>query len=491
MTRETYKSLSLIALFGLCTILVSLIWGNDSSLKPRSENRHVVSDTVTKKLSDIIYPQSYVVNFGGGSHTAMYYDRYGIWRFIRPQIARVLSEKTTEKPVTEVEWNEKKRFRSIYFKLPAPITPADYINISGTEATYSGKILGFDSVLIAASEPDGLYLADETNGQYYVIKGDRVDFGLENQIQQIERGNEPEYDTVEEHYRIRQTLDANENGTGFFNTVMVPRLEIPPMPIVRAKGELPEFVASEDANESIRNLADAAFGNEFAFVNRLVDVNGAVVFLYGYGERALRVHPNGVVEYQEKPDSTRLSQKTDMPQALRLSLSFIARTGGYPEGLYLTDYHLSENKQGYTFRFSYPLEGLPVVTSSDLGGNEIRASEPIVIQVEGEQVLSCQRRVGYVEGLLDVTPLWEKALTIDEVIVKNYERILPVYVQASGDTSMDAFIQYRLLNSIRSVRLVYCQNDSGDRMTPAWEVNFSGARFYFNVYDGRVMAAVQ
>lgn len=489
MTREQLKSLTLVALFGLCTILVSQIWSGISLTRLKPATDFFQSAYATEQIAELIYPQSYVINFGGGSHTAMFSDRYGLWAAAKPQIRGFLTEKATERSISAQQWQEKNRFRSVRFELPVPLTPELFLRLTGSEGPYSGKIPTIRTFLLSVAEPDALYIADEAAGQYHVLISKSRDIGLEATVNTAEGNAEAEYETVEEHYRIREILEPTLTTPFVENTVMVPRFEISPLPILRIKGELPEFKDTEEAQAIVRRLADAAFGNQFAFVNRLVDVNGAVVFLYGYGEKAFRIHPNGVMDYQEKPDPVQVNKKTDFMAALGRAVSFIGRIGGYPEGLYLSGYHQTENKLGYTFYFSYPLEGIPVVSSTQGMESETDlAQAPIVIEIQGEQTIFCQRRVGFVEQLVDVTPLWDRVLSLDEIIVKNYEKLLPVYIRQSGDTVMDASIQYRLLQSIRSVRLVYCQNNAGDRMTPAWEIDFSGEMIYFNIYDGRIMA---
>ncbi len=489
MTREQFKSLTLVALFGLCTILVSQIWSGISITRLNAAKDFFTSAYATEQFSELIYPQSYVINFGGGSHTAMFSDTYGIWLTAKPGILKALSEKAEEKPLTQQEWREKNRFRSVRFEFPVSLEPNMLLRLSGYEGTYTGKLTSADMVLISTAEPEAIYIGDRKTDQYYVLTGDVGAVDLESRIRTVEQSAEPEYETVEDHYRIQNVLQPDDTGMIPENTVMVPRLEIDPLPILRIRGELPAYVGTEQSQETVKNLADAAFGNQFAFVNRLVDVNGAVVFLYGYGEKAFRIHPNGIMDYQEKPDAMLINKKNDLFGSLNQAITFIGRVGGYPEGLFLTGYEQTENKQGYKFSFSYPLEGIPVVSSAEKAQEETpQAFAPIEIEVQGEQVLFCKRRVGEVEGLLDVTPLWDRALSLDEIIVKNYERILPIYIRQSKDSLMDSSIQFRMLQSIRSVRLVYCQNNAGDRMTPAWEIDFSGKKIYFNIYDGRMMA---
>lgn len=489
MTREQLKSLTLVALFGLCTILVSQIWSGISITRLKPATDFFQSTYATEQIAELIYPQSYVINFGGGSHTALFSDSYGMWEAAKPGIRTFLSEKSSENQITKEQWQEKNRFRSIRFELPVALTPELFLRLSGSESTYSGKIASLDTFLISAAEPEAVYVADQKANQYYVLIGKRQDIGLETYLQAAEKNTEPEYETVEEHYRIRDILQPTMTEPLQENTVMVPRFEISPLPILRIRGELPEFTGTEDAQLTIRKLADAAFGNQFAFVNRLVDVNGAVVFLYGYGEKAFRVHTNGVMDYQEKPDPVQINKKTDFLSALTQAMSFIDRVGGYPEGLFLSGYRETENKLGYQFYFSYALDGIPVVSSTDdLQSDTPLAQAPIVVEIQGEQTIFCQRRIGSIEALLDVTPLWDRVLSLDEIVVKNYDRILPIYIKQSGDSTMDSSIQYRLLQSIRSVRLVYCQNNAGDRMTPAWEIDFGGTMIYFNIYDGRMMA---
>lgn len=489
MTREQLKSLTLVALFGLCTILVSQIWSGISFTQSGPGKELLAAATVTEQLAEIIYPQSYVLSFGGGSHTAVYDDSHGLWQAARPAVLSAFAGKYAEKPVTEAVWLEKRRFRSVLFELPAPVEPALMLQLAGRQEVYAGKVGVFDTLLLVLGEPESVYVGNRAAGQYYVLTGTGSPAGLEEGLRAAEAQDNAEYETVDDHYRVRTVPQAEGAPAQPVNTVMVPRFEIGPRPILRVQGELPEFTGTEEAQATVRQLADAAFGNQFAFVNRLVDVNGAVVFLYGYGEKAFRIHPSGLLDYTEKPDPVLTGRKTDLQTALRLAVTFIGNVGGYPEGLYLADYRPTESKQGYRFRFSYPLEGLPVVSTAEATqGDVARGFDPIEIVVEGEQILFCQRRVGSVEGLIDVTPLWDRVLSLDEVIVKNYEWILPVYMKLSGDTSADTTIQYRLLQSIRSVRLVYCQNTAGDRMTPAWEVDFNGARFLFNIYDGRLMA---
>lgn len=489
MTREQLKSLTLVALFGLCTVLVSQIWSGISFTQSGSGKEYLSGATVTEQLSDLIYPQSYILNFGGGSHTAMYDDSLGLWKAARPAALSAFAGKYAEKAMTEADWLEKRRFRSVLFELPAPVEPALMLQLAGRTETYSGKAGAIDALLFVVGEPESVYVANRMTGQYFVLTGGPAELSLEQRLKDAESRDGAEYETVDDHYRVRTVAQAAPEKAAPANTVMVPRFEISPLPILRIRGELPEFTGTDEAQTRVRELADAAFGNQFAFVNRLVDVNGAVVFLYGYGEKAFRIHPNGVFDYTEKPDPILTGNKTDLQGALRQAVTFIGNVGGFPEGLYLSGYRQTESKQGYRFSFGYPLEGLPVVSTADVAQREVaKAYAPIEVEVEGSQILYCQRRVGSVEGLVDVTPLWERVLSLDEVIVKNYERILPVYMKLSGDNSTDATIQYRLLQSIRSVRLVYCQNNAGDRMTPAWEVNFSGARFLFNIYDGRLMA---
>lgn len=489
MTREQLKSLTLVALFGLCTILVSQIWNGVSITRLKSTADFFQSSYATEQISKLIYPQSYVINFGGGSHTAMFSDSYGIWLTAKPGIHSFISGKSTEKQITKDEWQEKNRFRSVRFEFPVSLTPDQFLQLSGSDSIYSGKITAMDSILISTTEPEALYIGDEASGHYYVLIGKPSSIDIESRFKEVERGAESEFETVEEHYRIKEILKTPEVAQFNENTVMVPRFEIKPRPILRIRGELPESYGTEEAQTLIRKMADNIFGNQFAFVNRLVDVNGAIVFLYGYGEKTFRVHPNGVMDYQEKPDPVLISKKIDFLNALNQSIAFIGRMGEFPEGLFLSGYSQTPNKLGYRFFFSYPLEGIPVVSSIDRVQDEAPlAQAPIEIEIQGEQVIFCQRRIGSVEALLDVTPLWDRVLSLDEIIVKNYDRILPVYMSQSGESVMDSSIQYRLLQSIRSVRLVYCQNNAGDRMTPAWEIDFDGVMLYFNVYDGRMMA---
>ncbi len=489
MTREQLKSLTLVALFGLCTILVSQIWSGISITRLNPAKDFSSNSYATEQLSELIYPQSYVINFGGGSHTAMFSDAYGIWQTAKPVVLDAISERTAEMPLSEKEWQEMNQFRSVRFQLPVSLEPNILLQLSGREGSYSGKIPAIDTVLISAAKTGEIYVGDSKTKQYYGLDGVSAKIDIEGLLQSVEQNTEPEYETVEEHYRILNILQPDGGEALPENSVMVPRLEIKPMPILRIRGELPEFAASGDAQDTVRRLADAAFGNQFAFVNRLMDVNGAMVFLYGYGEKAFRIHPNGVMDYQEKPDTMLINKKTDLAGVLNRAITFIGRVGGYPEGIFLSGYEQTENKLGYKLRFSYPLEGVPVVSSADnIQVETPTAFAPIEIEVQGEQILFCKRRVGVVEGLLDVTPLWERALTMDEIIGKNYDRILPIYMNQSKDSLVDTSIQYRVLQSIRSVRLVYCQNNAGDRMTPAWEIDFSGAKIYFNIYDGRMMA---
>lgn len=490
MTREQLKSLTLVALFGLCTILVSQIWSGISLTRLKPVNEFSPGAYATEQITELIYPQSYVINFGGGSHTAAFSDSYGIWKAVRPGVLTFLSEKNSEKSITREAWLDKNRFRSVRFDFPVALDPDQFLLLSGSEAAYPGKLGVIDTILISATEPDTLYIGDSAGGQYYALVGNPGYIDLENRLKDVEQNAEAEYETIEEHYRIQEILEPANAAALQENTVMVPRFEIQPRHILRVRGELPEFSGSEEAQDTVRKLADAAFGNQLTFVNRLMDVNGAVLFLYGYGEKAFRLHPNGVMDYQEKPDPVQINKKTDFLSALNQAAAFIGRVGGYPEGLFLSGYQQTENKLGYRFYFSYPLEGISVVSSvANPKGELPLAQAPIVVEIQGEQTVFCQRRIASLEGLpLDVTKLWDRVLSLDEIIVKNYERILPVYIRQSGDAIMDSSIQYRLLQSIRSVRLVYCQNSSGDRMTPAWEIDFHGALIYFNIFDGRMMA---
>lgn len=483
MSKEQLKSFGLVSMFGLCVLLVSQIW-SDISLDIFSYSKPGNSVEFEKvQISQVISPQGYIFNFGGNSHTVNFSDKYQVWQQAKPTLIEFFKNENEIVEIDKSDWEELNTYPSIQFEFPYQITSDLFVNLVEESIIKAALLEPFDKLLISLNDKETVYLGNSETNQYYSIKGSAFTDDLGALFSYVENSESTIYHTVEDHYGLKNILGV-ESTIFEENRNLMPRYQITDIPVVKVKKEIDIADDSEENIALIQEYANRAFDGRFDFVNRLQDADGSVVFLYGYGERALKIGSNGELEYKEKLDENEAGPTLNVKDSLKVAVDFINNFGGVPQGLYLTSLEetKSASNRGYKFTFSYRVQGLPVVNSRLVSGSAIE------VEVYGTQVLSFKRLIRKYTKLADIPDEMVQQFTIDDVFSMNFNQIHDDY-QKTENEPFDKNKIYQILQRIDDIEIVYFADvtRNSERLIPAWHIEIGSNEYYFNMHSGNIL----
>lgn len=487
MAKEQFKSVMLISLFGICVLLVSQIW-SDLSLDIFNHTRQGKNIAFEKiQIKQIISPQGFVFNFGGKSHIVNYSDKYQAWQVTKPMISRMLIGSRQVEQISVEKWQELNTYRSIKLKFPYRVNSSTFLDLISDETYKIDKEDEFDEILIVVGDRDTVYFANSIENTYFSVFGDSIDIMLENELKTlltyVESSEQGIYHSVEDHYDLKKLL-GNEDVLFVPNDTLMPRFQVEEIPVVKVEKEIDITDNSEATQNIIQSYIDYAFEGSNNFVNRLQDVDGSIVWIYGYGERAIKLGVNGEIEYKEKFDQSISGETLNIKDSLKVAIDFIEKFGGVPNGIYLRS--INETKgvtsKGYRFTFANRVQGYTVVNS------KLNSGDAIEIEVYGTQVLSYKRLVRKYLKLAEVPEIMEKQYTIDDVFNMNFDKIHDDY-QSIEEAPFDKNRIYEILQNIEDVKIVYYSDiqENSQRLIPAWRIKIGKNTYLFNMHTGKML----
>ncbi len=201
-----------------------------------------------------------------------------------------------------------------------------------------------------------------------------------------------------------------------------------------------------DDEREVKILARKIFSSQLDFVQELIDVYGAKVMLYGYGEKALRISPEGKVYYRQNIDA-RAKSKPDFLTDLSLALGIINKLIVNQQNLYLSDVRFVDENgaSGFKFHFSY------------------RINDYLVTNAKNDTGISVTILDGQLKSI-DYYLMESKAMQL-----KSAKRSVIKIVEESG------------LAGIQSVQALYVQ--TGNSLLPAYCLASNDKLFYYNALD--------
>ncbi len=136
-----------------------------------------------------------------------------------------------------------------------------------------------------------------------------------------------------------------------------------------------EIDASADRqNSEVKNFLNKAFGSSTDFIKRLEEMDGSQSYIYGYGDKALRLGIDGRISYQEKLSATTQTEEVNFNEGLEIALYAIDGFGSSPQSLYLSNYE-SYDDDDYnikTYTFNYRVKDMNVFTKGMTEGDAVR-----------------------------------------------------------------------------------------------------------------------
>ncbi len=422
MNKEHFKTVLIVLLFVVSVTLTQQLWivlpigESVSSQKPLEIN------DINIDIADILSPQSFVINFGGGNHTVFFAEPYEIWNITKSEekekiwiwknSRKVLKEYFSGdieiEVIDEEKWLSANKFKSIRLDFASEIPGSSFIEIlSAGMKDIDNTLIDIDSVLIPTIDTDqnNIYLGNTRDKVYLRIKGNRNNNHILELIGNLDvMGIEKGYIS---YYPLKDYISVNSD-------VLTPIFESVSVPIIKTSNEI-------DVNDKtqVKSLANKFFGENFDFVKEIKEANGTIIYMYGYGEKALKVNADGLLEHIEQRDNQKPSINLGFTDSLKIAGGFVKEYIGWPvngENAYLSHYEEidKENRKGYRFGFNYRLKGLPVMVPN-LGQNG-----SIEVEVIGDQVTYYKRIIKRTETEEEV----DKTIPfVIEILDKNFNII--------------------------------------------------------------------
>lgn len=484
--REMLKNAVLLSLFALCLALTGSILLDVSADNVKTSLNKDAKLNVIENAKSVISPQSYLVSFGGGLHTGVFSDeiRKTMWTEVSDNL-KIYFQTGIYSEISTDEWTQAVNSRSFRIKLPLEYSLDNMYQMFGVpikkDAIADIKI---DTIILPTSENDRIYLGDENTGTFYVLKGaDRGDsYKVSSLIDNIESSNITEYKRLEDIYSLRKFLESEEDARFVENSTLAPITEVSRIPIVQVVKEI-TTVDKLDDDIDLRLYAINAFGSDFDFVKKVRDIDDSLIYMYGYGEKALRLSDDGSIEYKEKINK---SESTESSYILDLNLAIQAakRFGESVQSIYLSGYeeNVSDKVTSRVFYFNYRIKDLSVYTL----GNELGNSFKIEVS-DGQVTLVTKNIRRYVKTLeVDET---RRVYSIDEVIDNNSDLILNNYIRDNElkfDSEKQYEYVYKFLQEIKEVDMVYFLDPKSNEaeMIPVWKIEIDNTLYCFSLYEG-------
>lgn len=478
---EKFKSILIVVLF-LSTVLLSYLYWQDASLTgiKQTVGDHLSSSVFTSKdypePSSFVCPNSVSVNFGDGTFSLYQKEASQLWEEFLPiyiefsQTPNLMIEK-----ISREQWDETMSMKSIQYQLNCDL-PSSFFE--GLGAANYGQTDSFNNIsVIAFSEASNtsLFVKENATDNYFRIISDSEFCTLGESIDKLKAAPHNQYYPISMYFGTK-----NVSLAPFQTDLSLPSLSSP------------RNTADQTENYE-KDLAETFFGESLDFIRKIVDDNGTITYMYGYGQKMLTIRQNGIFEYQETPSYNEVFLNFD--EALSLASSFIAHHGswsdyeGNPLNLLLNSSASSENAKTSVYRFTFGTQynNYPVY-----GGQESR----IVIEITGNRITHYSRDIGLSEPvpIADASESSAENATVADILSYNYQNIATILLDNNvitpGDGTEDLFDI--VVSGISSIDIGYFAHTANTQKiyTPAWVIHFSGFHLFYDLYSGQYIGHV-
>lgn len=464
MNREKIKTLILACLVVMSIIFTQKVWFYyPMQIWPVETS---VADKDLLKLearNELIVPERAIVNFGNNNYTIITSNIRRTWEETKGTISLYFQGEPEITSVTYEKYRENSRLKSIELEFGEGIPS---ILIASIFNSLDNKIVNdikeIKNILLPITSRESIYIISKENNVYEIkLSGLQEQNNLTAHINTLQATRHIKYHPL--------FMDVD-------NYTLMPLNYGEQIPFVFVESEI------DIADEAmVVEKAKTFFNENLDFVKTIKETSGALVFMYGYGEKGVRISNRGRLEYTEEI-GTEFS--TDAVTALDVAIDFIKKHGGFPKNAYLKRTK-HENKNGYYFAFDYRIEGLPVEF------NNPNLVHPIEIEVYGNKVKYFRSFVRKNMGLPDVNSnngvaLPHKAIENNiELLISNYIIDLDVKEEIS-DKNILNYIE----KDISKLELVYYDMIDETRrqlLIPAWKIKINKRVYYFNCYDSKLL----
>lgn len=468
MNRERLKTLILSILVIMSILFTQRIWFYSPIriLQSQDSFREKEIAKAIEVRNQLIAPEKTILSFGGNYYTVTSSNTDKVWRQSKKVLEEYFSGEPIVKATTNERYREARKLKSIELKFGENIPS---ILISSTFNTLDNKIVRdikeINKILIPAFNRGIIYIGGEEDHLYEVKLEEYEDNRLLlDFIDDFSRKSHEKY----------YPLFADVN-----NDIIMPLSYNTPVPQIFVESK----INVNDDNNIIEH-AKGFFNENLDFVKTIKETSGATIFMYGYGEKGVRINNRGRLEYNEEISSL---SSSNVVASLDTAIDFmLKKQQKFPENLYLKEIkniQKDENK-GYYFGFSYRVGGLPVEFHMN------NMSHPIEIEVYGDNVSSYRsfiREAMKLQGVTDKSAvLLPQKIIEDHITLLKEEYIKDVEEEDLHDKEMIRNIE----ENISSIQMIYYDSLEENRMQllkPVWKIVIGNRQYYFNSYDGKLL----
>ncbi|SNS53306.1 Two-component signal transduction system YycFG, regulatory protein YycH [Anaerovirgula multivorans] len=465
MNREQIKTLILTLLIIMSVVFTQKIWfysplrilQSEASFKERQ------ASIILETRGQLVIPEQAIISFGNNNYTIISSNMEGIWRETRDVLSQYFNGEPEVTPSTYEKYRENSRLKSIELQFGKNIPS---VLVSSVLDTVDNKVVS------SIKEISSILIPTLNRGIIYIV-------GKDNNIYEIK------LDDYAENRQLMAYID-NLQTTNYvrYYPLFADVGNYTVMPLNYEKSTPKVFVESEikvDDEEAVIERAKSFFNENLDFVKTIKETSGAVVFMYGYGEKGVRINNRGRLEYTEEVGSI---TSNNVLTALDAAIDFAIDHGGFPEDSYLKEIK-QEDKKGYYFGFGYRIEGLPVVF------NNPNLAHPLEIEVYGDKVKNYRSFVRE-EMTLGNFSTSEPTLLPQKIIEDHIELLKADYLIDTEETQFldEKEILNYIEKNISKAELVYydeMEETTRQLLTPAWRIKIDKRVYYFNSYDGELL----
>ncbi|SET01398.1 Two-component signal transduction system YycFG, regulatory protein YycH [Natronincola peptidivorans] len=464
MNREQLKTLILTLLIIMSVVFTQQIWFHSpiAILQSEASSQERQLKNIEKK-KEVIMPKRGIVSFGNNYHTIISTDIEELWTASKVILEDFFTGEPEVISTTYDKYRENNRLKSIELEFGKNISS---VLVGSVFDTVDNKIVmnikEVKKILIPALNRGVIYIVGKEDHVYEV----KLDNHQENRfllalIDDLQTANHIKY------YPLFADVDNY--------TVM---------PLSYQQSTPQVFVESNinvENEQMVIEEVKSFFNESLDFVKTIRETSGAIVFMYGYGEKGVRINNRGRLEYTEE---IRNFSSSNVVTALEIAIEFVEDHGGFPEDAYLKEIRYEE-KKGYYFGFGYRIEGLPVAFNS---GN---LAHPIEIEVYGDKVRSYRSLIRKGKNLPNVSPT--NYTLLPQKIIEDHIELLKADYLADIEEK-DLLEEKEILNyierNIAQMELVYYDTLEDARiqlLIPTWKIKINKRVYYFSSYDGKLL----
>lgn len=410
-------------------------------------------------VKNTIKPTKTFIHFGGGAgnHTVIFEESYNLYNDLKPVIKRSFLKELDLEEIDYEDYIIKKDKRSIEFQFKTGLSNEFFELCLGLEDSNISSVEDITQILIPVLDDDKVYI-ETKDSKYYAIKAisqkEREILASKRVV--IENSYYKRYYSIKSLYNINNDLLISID-----NPQKLPFLTSKP-------------IKDFDKEENIMFLAQKFLGSNLDFAKRIKETSGASSFIYGLGEKTLRISVGGDIEY--KNESIQGHNK-NLKSAYNASINWINKLNIDYTNLYLSDYEELQinNNKLYKFYFDYKLNGYNIKTKEVDHALEIAATNDDVYVFK-----SYIKTPGRVIHTSKDSEDNSQMLNLDMVLSKNLDFIKSVQGYLGFK---DEEASTYMFGSLKEVNMIYLKN-TNDIYFPCWYIEIDDTYYIFNIYTG-------